>query len=281
MIYYGLVCSLEPVTPDKPVIFQGPLERYGNKIRDIGYDGIELHLRNPRQYDAQVLKRTADDFSLAICALSTGLEYGLNGLSLISDDLSIRKAAVIRLREHIDLAAYLHCMVVIGTIRARIPDMTRRAEYERYHTDALLSLAEYARRQDVFLVVESITRYISNYLNTVPETADYLRGLSHPNLRLHIDTHSMNIEDPDFKAAMLASADELAYVHFSDSNRRFPGAGNIDFKPFVKSLADIGYDGYITSECLPWPDAESAARLGFEYMKALETCVRVESFRHM
>jgi sugar phosphate isomerase/epimerase len=164
-------------------------------------------------------------------------------------------------------------------MRSNIPDQTRRAEYEGFHTHALLDLAEYARHMDVQLVVESITRYISNYLNTVPETARYLRGLDQPNLKLHIDTHSMNIEDTDLSAAVLAGAAELGYVHFSDSNRRFPGAGNIDFKPMVKKLLDIGYDGIITSECLPWPDAETAARQGLAYMKALEACVQVESWR--
>ena len=280
---YGLVCSLEPVPLDRPVAFQGPLETYADLVRAIGYEAIELHLRNPRQVDAQSINKTADNSGLTICALSTGLEYGLNGLSLISDDVTVRQAAILRLREHIDLAAALSvkqpCLVVIGTMRANIPDPSRRAEYEAYHTNALLDLAAYARQQDVQLVVESITRYISNYLNTVPETARYLRGLDQPNLKLHIDTHSMNIEDADLPAAVLAGAAELGYVHFSDSNRRFPGGGNIDFKPIIKKLVDIGYDGMITSECLPLPDAETAARQGLEYMKALETCVRIESWR--
>jgi len=280
---YGLVCSLEPVPMDRPVAFQGPLETYASLVRDIGYDAIELHLRNPRQVDGQAIRETANRCGLTICALSTGLEYGLNGLSLISDDATVRQAAIERLREHIDLAAGLSdkqpCLVVIGTMRSNIPDQTRRAEYEAYHTSALLDLADYARQMDVQLVIESITRYISNYLNTVPETARFLRGLGQPNLKLHIDTHSMNIEDADLPAAVLAGASELGYVHFSDSNRRYPGGGNIDFKPIVKKLVDIGYDGIITSECLPIPDAETAARQGLEYMKAQETCVRVESWR--
>jgi sugar phosphate isomerase/epimerase len=279
MFRYGLVCSLESLSPEKPAVYQGPFAAYAEKIHAIGYDDIELHLRNPRQYDAQSLKSIAADAGLAFCALSTGLEYGLNGLFLISDDKSIRAAAVQRLREHIDLAAELECMVVIGTMRANIPDWSRRSVYEGYLDEALLSLSDYATPLGVDLVVESITRYLDNYLNTVPETAAYLQKMNRPNLLLHIDTHSMNIEDPDLPAAVRASRPVLGYVHFSDSNRRFPGGGNIDFKPIVQALTEIGYCGTIASECLPWPDAESCARLGLDYMKALETCVRVEAYR--
>ena len=279
MFRYGLVCSLETLSPDKPAVYQGPLEDYADRIRAIGYDAIELHLRNPRQYKAAALKRIATDAGLAFCALSTGLEYGLNGLSLISDDASVRTAAVERLCEHIDLAAALDCLVVIGTMRANIPDRMRQSHYLNRLEEGLLSLSDYAAEMGVGLVVESITRYIDNYLNTVPETAAWLQRLNRSNLLLHIDTHSMNIEDPDLPAAVRSSQPVLGYVHFSDSNRRFPGGGNIDFKPIVQALREIGYTGFITSECLPWPDAEQCARLGLDYMKALETCVRVEDWR--
>ena len=281
MFRYGLVCSLETLSPDKPAVYQGDLAAYADQVRAIGYDAIELHLRNPRQYDAAGLRRTAANAGLAFCALSTGLEYGLNGLSLISDDASVRTAAVERLREHIDLAAALDCLVVIGTMRANIPDRTRRSHYLNRLEEALFSLSDYAAEMGVGLVIESITRYIDNYLNTVPETAAWLQKLNRSNLRLHIDTHSMNIEDPDLPAAVRASRPVLGYVHFSDSNRRFPGGGNIDFKPIVQALDEIGYTGVIASECLPWPDAEQCARLGLDYMKALETCVRVENWRRI
>jgi len=68
-------------------------------------------------------------------------------------------------------------------------------------------------------------------------------------------------------------------VHVSDSNRRFPGGGNIDFKVVLRELRAIGYSGVVTSECLPWPDAERSARLGLSYLKALEACLDVESYR--
>ena len=276
---YGLVCSLESLTPDKPAVFQGPFDLYAQEIADIGYDAVELHLREPARYDPLQLKKTATDAGITFAALSTGMEYSLNKLSLISDDALTRQNTIDRLKEHIDLAAELGCLVVIGTLRDNITDLSKKVYYENYLTEALLALSDYAAPLGVDLAVESITRYINNYLNSVPETVKYISSLKRENVKLHIDTHSMNIEDPDLPSAVLSSQPVLGYVHFSDSNRCFPGAGNIDFKPILHALQSVFYRGYIVSECLPWPDAAASARLGLHYMKALETCASIEAYR--
>ena len=276
---YGVVCSLEPLPESKPVIFRGSIDAVAQETRMAGYDAMELHIRNPLSYDAHVLKQSASDNGLGFSALSTGLEYLENGLSLISDEVRVRQAALQRLKEHVDLATQLDCLLVIGIMRANIPDPARRPRYEAYLDEALVTLAGYARERGVTLVFESIMRYINNYYNTVPETVDYLRRLAQPNLKIHIDTHSMIVEDPDLPAAVRYCGSDLGYVHFSDSNRRFPGGGNIDFKPILQSLLDIRYMGYVTFECVPWPDARSCAHLCLEYIRALESCIRVESIR--
>ena len=69
MFRYGLVCSLETLTPDKPSVFQGPLEGYADTVRSIGYDARELHLRNPGQVDPDKLRRRANDAGLDFFAL--------------------------------------------------------------------------------------------------------------------------------------------------------------------------------------------------------------------
>lgn len=276
---YGIVCALEPLPDSKPAVFRGSIEEVAASSRAAGYDAMELHMRNPLQHDGRFMKKVADDNGLAYCAISTGLEYLNNGLSLISDDAGIRASAVQRLKEHIDLAAQLDCLLVIGSMRAHIPDMAQRSRYEAWLTEALLELAAYGRGQGVNIVLESIMRYMNNYLNTAPETVDYLRRLGQPNLTLHIDTHSMHVEDPDSVSAIQYCGKDIGYVHFSDSNRRFPGGGNIEFKPIIKALTNVGYAGFIGMEFVPWPDAWQSARLGLEYVRALETCVRVESVR--
>lgn len=273
---YGISCSLEPQPDRQPVIIRGEIEHVAAEVRRAGYDGIELFLRDPQQYDQQRLLAAAAAENLSYCAISTGMEYTRNGLCLISDDTSNRRAAIEVLKAHLDLGAAIHCPVVVGIMRGSIPDFARQEEYMARYTEALLELSAYAKQAGTEIYVESIMRYINNYLNSAPETAQYLRSLPTDNVKLHIDTHSMVVEDKNFAQSVQEAADILGYVHFSDSNRGYPGAGNIDFKTVMNALMDVGYQGYISTECQPYPTEFECAKRGLDYMKALEKMLAIE-----
>ena len=273
---YGISCALEPLPQRQPVILRGDIAHVAKEVRRAGYDAIELFIRNPGQYDARTLLAAAGDQGLRFCAIATGMEYTRNGLCLISDDPANRRAAIDRLKEHLDLGAALGCPVIVGIMRGNIPDFDRYQEYEDLYSAALRELSEYGRRAGCAMVVESIMRYINNYLNSAPETADYLRRLGCGNITLHMDTHSMIVEDRDLPDSVRQTADILRYVHFSDSNRGYPGAGNIDFKSILAALMDVGYNGYITTECQPYPSEFECAKRGLDYIRGLVSVLEIE-----
>jgi len=70
----------------------------------------------------------------------------------------------------------------------------------------------------------------------------------------------MNIEEPDLAAALRAIAPRLGHVHFADSNREAVGHGHTDPAPVLAALREIRYQGYLSAEILPLPDAAAAAR---------------------
>jgi sugar phosphate isomerase/epimerase len=63
--------------------------------------------------------------------------------------------------------------------------------------------------------------------------------------------------------------DDIAYIHFADSDRRAPGQGHIDFERILEALRRAGYDGWIAVEILPVPDPDTAARQAIEYLRPL------------
>lgn len=89
----------------------------------------------------------------------------------------------------------------------------------------------------------------------------------------------MNMEDNDIPGSYRYCAKNLEYVHFSDTARLYPGGGNVDFKTHMRCLKEIGYQGYITTECVPLPTAYDCADLGLKYMKAMEQIVDIERGR--
>ena len=277
MFKYGVSAALEELPASQPVTLRGSIEEICDVAAKLGYDAVELHVREPLRYDAAHIKKTAGSRNLSICAIANGMELTVGGLCLIDEDKQKRELALSRLLEHADFAAGLGAMLIVGIMRGNVPRGGDLATYQNRFAQALGRVCEYAAKKNVAVVIESILRYINNYLNGVIETMDFVTGLGQGNLSLHIDTHSMAIEEKNLKNSILYCKDKpLGYVHYSDNNRMYPGGGALDFRELTHALADIGYGGYVTLECLPHPGAEEAARLGLEYMKSVERAVSIE-----
>ena len=84
-----------------------------------------------------------------------------------------------------------------------------------------------------------------------------------------LDTFHMNIEDTSFARSIFDARDFLHYLQISDSNRRYPGGGHIDFGEIVNSLKAIGFTGYLSLQILREPSYRKSAELGLMYLRSL------------
>ena len=87
-----------------------------------------------------------------------------------------------------------------------------------------------------------------------------LTGAALQHVKILADLYHMNIEETNLADALRVAGPLVGHVHFADSNRRAAGLGHTDFAPIVAALVEIGYDGYLSAEVLPLPDADTAAR---------------------
>ncbi len=273
---YGIAVSLDDVSLAAPITLRGDIESICERCQSLGYEGIEIQLANPGQFDWKNIRKTTDAYGITVTALATGREFHQNKLYLLDENPAVRKAAIERLKEHVDMAAELGAMVIIGSMRKDIPDFSRYDYYEGLHNEAVIAVADYAAGKGVTIILENILTFVSNFMNTMRQTADVVRRINRPNVRIHLDTYSMNMEENNIPAAIKYCMPELEYVHFADTARLYPGGGNIDFGQFMHSLLDVGYKGWIVTECIPWPTEMLCAERGLQYMKALETIVQVQ-----
>jgi sugar phosphate isomerase/epimerase len=78
----------------------------------------------------------------------------------------------------------------------------------------------------------------------------------------------MNIEEPVIEHSIKMAGAEVFHVHVADSNRWPPGYGHVNFKSVLEALEEIGYDHYLSLECLPKPDLDTALAKGIDYLKS-------------
>ena len=274
MFKYGITCALEELPQTQPVALRGSIDEVCKLAKNIGYDAVELHIREPKRYNVEEIRRTVNDHGLTVCALANGMEYTIGGLSLIDDNKDRREAALERMLEHADFAAVLNAKLIVGIMRGNIPRGADAGTCQKTFLESLGKICDYAEKRGIDIVLESILRYINNYLCGVRETMDFVCSQNRKRLSLHIDTHSMAVEERNLKESILYCRDKpLGYVHYSDNNRYYPGGGALDFREITRGLIEIGYRGFITVECLPWPGAEESARRALANMKSFERAV--------
>ena len=243
-----------------PLLFAGNLARGMRRAAELGYEGVELNLRDARAEDLDAIVTQAAAHGLAIVSLGTGQAYLVDGLSVADPDPCVRARLVDRIKGHIDFAARVGAQVVLGGVRGRFSAdvSTRRVQYVGA-VEVVRELADFAAAREVTVTLEPINRYESNFLNTGDEAMAFVTDVTRPAVGILLDTFHMNIEERDMCEAIARAGSCLSHVHLVDSNRLAPGMGHLDFVSILAALRNIGYQGYLSGEFLPLPSDDEAA----------------------
>lgn len=255
-----------------PLLYAGNLEKGIETAARLGFDGLELSVRDPCDLDENHLARLMQHNGLDLVVVATGQAYLDDGLSLADTDAETSTAAIKRVKAHIDLASRFQAQVLIGGIRGRLsPDPARRRSEYRMAADAVRECARYAAPKGVTLSVEPINRYETNFINTIEEALHWISDIDDSGIMVMADTFHMNIEEASFEDALRQAGERLSHVHLVDSNRRAPGSGHIDFRSVLQTLQDLDYKGYLCAEILPLPDDYTAGQQFVSNVKNLIT----------
>jgi len=240
------------------------------KVADLGFDGAELAVRNPKDLKIEDVINIIKKNKLEVPAIGTGQAYGEEGLSFSDPDKKIRKMAVERIKDQIVFASHFNAIVIIGLIRGKIEENVNRAEAEKWTIDCLKECTEFAQEYNIRLTLEPVNRYESNFINTLDEGIKFIKRVGAPNLGILADTFHMNIEEISIYDSIIKAKNYITHVHFADSNRWAPGCGHLDFAKIVQTLKKIDYQGYVSAEILPLPDPDNCARLTAEHLNKIE-----------
>lgn len=266
--------SAAPEAPNSaPILLTGPICDCLRKAAELGYDAIEYHTREHAEFDYDEIRRTMEDTGCRISMIVTGRLYTQGGFSLTSEDPENEQAAVEGMLKYIRMAAEVGAGLVIGWAKGKISDAASREVYFARLTKNLQILDAAAAEAKVPIVIEVINHYEVDAFLTAAELAAYLKAQNFHSIYAHLDTYHMELEEEDYPAAIRAVGQQLGYVHFADSTRWYPGSGYMEFAPILKALDEVGYEGYLTIECVPRTDRYETARKGLAHLKAIAEAI--------
>lgn len=266
---YSIVLSTQPAK-FQAATFKGNLETNITQIASLGYNGIELAIRDPKLIDLPLLDNLLRKHSLQVPAIGTGQAWGEEGLSLTDPDPQIRWAAIERIKSHLPVAVHFQAVIIIGLLRGIVKPGVSHAQAIDWLVAGLAECCNVAQSHGVRLALEPINRYETTLINNALEGLELIERVGAKNFGLLLDTFHMNIEDADFAASIQACGERIFHFHVADSNRWYPGAGHLDFRAILEELKSISYQGWISGEFLPLPDAVTATRKSIEYLRRLK-----------
>ena len=251
------------------VAFKGDFEANVAKIASWGYNGVELAVRDPKLVNAGQLERVVSECGLVVPAVGTGQAWGEEGLSFTSSDPAVRAAAIERISSHVPLAAHLDAIVILGLIRGVTPEGQTHEHSMEYLVEAIQQCATAAEGTSVRFALEPMNRYETDLIHTAVDGLELIERVGKENFGLLLDTFHMNIEDSDIGASIRTCGERIFHFHVADSNRWYPGAGHLDFGSILEELEKTGYQGFVSGEFMPLPDADTAAERGIAHLKTL------------
>ncbi|MCP3993663.1 MAG: sugar phosphate isomerase/epimerase [bacterium] len=268
---YKTSMAISPTPADfAPLLFAGEWEAALDAAVELGYDAIEMSLRDSTDPVVVACNEGLGKHGLRLSAIATGQSFYSDGWSLTTGDPAVRTRLDERMLRMVDMAAPWEAMVVIGGVRGELTgtESERTDQYRRF-VESVHRYATYALPLKVSLAVEPINRYETNLVATIDQAMAVVDEVDLPNVGVLADTFHMNIEERDLAGALRSAGDRLLHVQLTDSNRLAAGQGHIDFAALAAELRRINYQGYLSAETLPEPDSYAAARAALEYFKKL------------
>ncbi|MGD2143591.1 MAG: sugar phosphate isomerase/epimerase family protein [Anaerolineae bacterium] len=239
-----------------------PLRQTFSRLAHFGYQGVEL-VGEPERYETGEVAELREEFGLEVTSVLSWCIWGIPGRDLAAPDDTERSAAERYCRACVDLASEVGAPIVVvlpapaGRTAPTGEPQSEQAWISGYKAEwdnavnSTRRAATYAAARDVLLALEPINRYETFLVTNVNQALEFLNDVGADNLKLHLDTFHMNIEEPDLAAAVRQAGDLLMNMHVSDSNREAPGRGHIDFTALMQALNEVGYEGALALEPVP------------------------------
>lgn len=171
--------------------------------------------------------------------------------NIIDSENFIRKQGVDYLKRCVEIVSELNGDVLSGVIYApwgKFTGSVRTREEWEYCKEELWEVAEFAKERRVYLAIEPVNRFETYFLNTASEARKLIEEIGHPNIKIHLDTFQMNIEENNIYEAIKTAGGLLYHFHCCASHRGIPGTGHIEWNEVFKALKEVNYQRWLVIE---------------------------------
>lgn len=233
------------------LVWSGTFDRAGlsravERTQQAGFDLLEIPLLDPFGFDLAAAKEVLRGQPIKLSA-SMGLPEGADISTEDPDQVTAGEAVLNKCLEILhELESDQFCGVIYAMLKKYPGPAT--AAGRRNSQDVLRRIGARAHELGIHLSLEVVNRYEANLFNTAVGAMEFIDGIGDDNIKVHLDSYHMNIEESDMLLPVLAAGNRLGYVHIGESHRGYLGTGSVDFDGLFRALHHVGYSGPIVFE---------------------------------
>lgn len=229
------------------------------KIKDMGYDSIEVAVEDKDIIDWVQLKRIAKEVGLSISISGAfGTERDIS-----SDNPDFRKEGFNYITDCIRIANEMESPIFGGPVysavgKTRLISEEEKKKERNWCIENLFKAAKIAEEYGVVVGVEPLNRFESDMVNTADQALSLIKEVDSPYIKILLDTFHCNIEEKSIPDTIRKVGKDLCHVQGNESDRGTPGTGNLDWLGIKEALQEIEYSGSIVIETFGAPSKELA-----------------------
>ncbi|MDO8384495.1 MAG: sugar phosphate isomerase/epimerase family protein [Microbacterium sp.] len=215
-------------------------------LAEAGYVRVVLPPLDPSAIDTAALRRTFAARGISPITIAGQAP----GADVSAEDADERAAGAAALRAAVELTASLGGDQMNGVpygLFGRAPGPTSDAAFER-SAHEVGRVADYARERGIAMTFEVLNRYETSAINTAAQAMRYVEASGSDNLRIHLDTFHMAVEEGDLAEAITLALPRLGYLELGQSGRGGLARGAVDVAELVRHAFDSGYSGRVGVE---------------------------------
>src|SRR5699024_1089691 len=196
------------------------------KIKQMGYEVVEIPVEDPEIIDASKVKQELDkhDLDAVICgAFGTGRQ-------LPREDPGFQRLSCVYLHALMALAQFWDAGFIAGPMysavgKARMGSPDQKKKEWVLAVRNIREACHMAANKGLELAIEPLNRFESDLINTTAQAKQLIKDINHPAAKIMVDGFHMSIEEKSLEEAIRTAGDELIHVQTSENYRGTPGTG--------------------------------------------------------
>lgn len=261
-----------------------PLAETINLLSEIGYTGIEILCDVPHAYpkeqsdtDINEIRQLMSRLDISISNLNAFTLFAIGDTyrpSWIETDPSYRKLRIEHTRDCIKLASELGAKNIStepgGPI---VNNELGKNQLLKLFEDGINQILDTAEKANVTILIEPEPGLL---IENSEQFVNFIKNFDSESVGLNLDVGHFFCVGEDPSNVIHKLSEYICHVHLEDisaervHNHLILGEGAIDISSTIRSLKDIGYNGFITVELYPYQDCPVyAAKQSMKFIKSL------------